>query len=104
VDQRISESGGAAESAAADQLDRELIVYGTTWCPDCHRTRRFLDTNGVPYHWIDADDHPEVNSILRRVNNGRRAVPTLIFPDGSTMVEPSDRALAEKLGIVSLVR
>ena len=36
----------------------DLLVYGTAWCGDCHRSLRFLDQNHVPYLWIDADADP----------------------------------------------
>ncbi len=79
--------------------DQSIIVYGTDWCGDCHRTRRFLDQNQIPYEWVDADDDPRAVDIIRKINNGRRSVPTLVFPDGTVMSEPSNLALGRKLGI-----
>jgi glutaredoxin-like protein len=79
--------------------DDAIIVYGTDWCGDCHRTRRFLDRNQIPYHWIDADADPRASQLIRMINKGRRSVPTLVFPDGSTMTEPSNLELARKLGL-----
>jgi len=80
--------------------DGELIVYGTAWCGDCHRSRRFLDRHGIPYRWIDVDGDPASVARVLEINRGKRSVPTLIFPDGSTLTEPSNAELAEKLGIV----
>ncbi len=79
--------------------DNTIIVYGTDWCGDCHRTRRFLDRHHVAYEWIDADSDPRASDVIRAINRGRRSVPTLVFPDGTIMTEPSDRALGQKLGI-----
>jgi glutaredoxin len=76
-----------------------VIVYGTAWCPDCHRTRRFLDQHHVPYTWIDPDRDDQAMRRLVEINHGMRSVPTLIFPDGTTLTEPSNGQLARKLGL-----
>lgn len=76
-----------------------LIVYGTSWCADCHRTRRFLDQHGIPYEWIDPETDDRAMRRLLEINHGRRSVPTLIFPDGSTLTEPSNAKLAHMLGL-----
>lgn len=76
-----------------------LVVYGTTWCGDCRRSKRFLDDRGVPYTWIDIDQHPTAAAEVVRLNDGRRSVPTIVFDDGSVLVEPSNMELAKKLGL-----
>jgi len=75
------------------------IVYGTNWCGDCRRTRRFLDYNKVPYQWIDIDQDKEAEQFVIKTNRGMRSVPTVVFPDGSILVEPSNLKVAEKLGL-----
>jgi mycoredoxin len=81
--------------------DNAIIIYGTDWCGDCFRTRRFLDRNQISYQWIDADADPRASTLVRALNKGHRSVPTLVFPDGSVMVEPSNLELARKLGITT---
>lgn len=76
----------------------KIIMYGTGWCPDCHRARRIFDENKVDYVHIDIDDHPEAVAVVVGVNNGNRSVPTIVFPDGSTLTEPSNRELLAKIG------
>ncbi len=76
-----------------------ITVYGTTWCGDCKRSRRFLDAQRIPYRWIDVDRDPAARAYVERVNQGRRRVPTIVFGDGSLLVEPSDSELAGKLGL-----
>ncbi len=50
-------------------------------------------------------DHPVVHIPLRaaayvvRVNRGMRSVPTIVFPDGSILVEPGARELAAKFSL-----
>jgi len=74
-----------------------IIMYGTTWCFDSRRARRIFDELEIPYQWIDIDKDPEARSYVEEVNHGFRSVPTIIFPDGSMLVEPSNEILREKL-------
>ncbi|HSB65539.1 MAG TPA: glutaredoxin domain-containing protein [Anaerolineales bacterium] len=77
----------------------KIIIYGTSWCGDCRRARRFLDFHKIPYEWIDIDKNPDAEKFVLETNRGMRSVPTMLFEDGSIMVEPSNVRLAEKLGI-----
>lgn len=79
--------------------DQILKLYGTSWCGDTRRARVFLETNQIPFEWIDIDKDPEAAKLVEKINNGYRSVPTLVFPDGSTLTEPSSAELKEKLGI-----
>lgn len=76
-----------------------IVMYGTTWCGDCSRARRFFDTRGVAYRYVDISDSQEAVDLVEQLNGGMRSVPTIVFPDGSVLVEPSNRELAQKLGI-----
>jgi glutaredoxin-like protein len=80
----------------------EIIVYGAMWCGDCRRTRRFLDKNQIPYVWINIDEDKQSEAFVYKVNQGTRSIPTIVFPDGSILVEPSNSILAQKLGVFSL--
>ena len=74
-------------------------MYGTPWCGDCRRSQRFLEEKQIAYAYIDITDEPEAIAIVERLNNGRQSVPTIVFPDGSVLVEPSNKVLAAKLGL-----
>jgi len=76
-----------------------ITVYGASWCPDCKRARKFLGEQLVPYTWIDLGEHPQAQEIVERYNNGKQIIPTIVFADGSVLVEPSNAALATKLGL-----
>jgi mycoredoxin len=80
-------------------MEEKIIVYGTSWCGGSRRAKRMLDDNKIAYRWIDIDVEKDARVIVEKINNGYRSVPTIIFPDGSTLVEPSDETLAEKLGV-----
>ena len=74
----------------------EIIVYGTTWCPDCVRAKGFMDQREIAYRWVNIEEDESAVAIVLEANGGRRSVPTIIFPDGSVLVEPSNQELAEK--------
>lgn len=76
-----------------------IRVYATDWCSDCQRVKFLLDEYGVTYINVDVEQDEAGMAFVRRVNNGRRRVPTIVFPDGSIMVEPSSALLVEKLGL-----
>jgi thioredoxin reductase (NADPH) len=77
----------------------KITVFGATWCPDCRRAKEFLGEQRVAYDWIDLEQHPEATELVERINGGSRSIPTIVFPDGSHLVEPGNDELAEKLGI-----
>jgi mycoredoxin len=77
----------------------EIVMYGTTWCGDTRRARRFFDEHSIPYRWIDIDQDPAAKKYVEEINHGFRSVPTIIFPDGSMLVEPTTSQLAAKMGI-----
>jgi len=76
-----------------------ITLYGTGWCPDCKRSKQFFGEQRVPYHYVDIDNDPEAMAFVEKINKGNRSIPTIVFPDGSVMVEPSNAQLAEKLGM-----
>jgi mycoredoxin len=81
--------------------DDTIIIYGTTWCWDCHRARRLLKRHDIPYEWVDIDRDKQAEQYVLKANNGMRSVPTILFPDGDILVEPSNITLAQKLNIES---
>jgi thioredoxin reductase (NADPH) len=81
-----------------------LTVYGATWCPDCRRAKQFLGEQRVHYTWVDIEQNLDGQALVEQANGGKRIIPTLVFPDGSILVEPSNAELAAKLGIQTRAR
>jgi|TARA_B110000263_G_C15303180_1_gene508998 mycoredoxin len=77
----------------------KIKVYGTTWCGDCHRSKDYLDNNNIKYDWTDVDEEPEYAEYIKTLNNGIQRVPTIVFEDGSVLVEPSNEDLEKKIKI-----
>ena len=78
----------------------KLKVIGASWCPDCKRAKTFLGQHRIEFDWVDMETDPTAQAEVERINDGKRIIPTIIFPDGSILTEPSNDELAEKLGIV----
>ena len=75
----------------------EIKMYGTTWCGDCKRAKAFFEKHNIEYDWFDTDENEDFENYVKSLNNGNRIVPTILFEDGSMLVEPSDDDLAKKL-------
>ena len=77
----------------------EIVIYGASWCPDCRRAKKFLGDQRIPYVFHDLEVEPELASEVQSRNDGNNTIPTVVFPDGSHLSEPTNEELAEKLGI-----
>ena len=78
-----------------------IMIYSTIWCPDCKRAKQFFGEQRVAYTNVDIEQDKKAMSFVEEVNNGMRIIPTIIFPDGEILVEPSNAQLAEKLGLTT---
>ena len=76
-----------------------MTVYGAPWCPDCKRAKQFLGEQRVSYDWVDIDLDEEGRAYVQGVNGGKQIIPTIVFDDGSILVEPTNAELALKLEI-----
>jgi mycoredoxin len=74
-----------------------IKIYGTTWCSDCIRTRSYFLRHHIAFEWIDIDRDKEGEKFVIQINKGMRSVPTIILPDGSVLVEPSNHEIEVKL-------
>ncbi len=79
--------------------DEIIRLYGAHWCPDCRRAKQFFGEQRVPYEYIDIEKDHTAMALVEQVNHGKRIIPTILFPDGSILVEPSNAQLAAKLNL-----
>ena len=79
------------------QADSVVTMYSTQWCGYCHRLKSQMDREGIRYEVVDIEAHPEAAEIVMSVNGGNQTVPTLVFPDGSALTNPSVAQVKEKL-------
>ena len=76
-----------------------LTVYGAPWCPHCKRVKKFLAAHRVRYENVDIDEHPEAIDRLKELQGGGQIIPTVVYDDGTHEVNPSDEALAARIGL-----
>ncbi|PWH13165.1 MAG: NrdH-redoxin [Anaerolineae bacterium] len=75
----------------------QIVLYGTSWCGDCRRARQIFAQMNIPYLDIDIDSDRQAEAFIKQINRGNRSVPTIVFPDGSTLTEPDNLSLSNKL-------
>jgi mycoredoxin len=75
----------------------KITIYGASWCPDCKRSKDFLDSKQIKYDYIDIDTVSGAADKVAEINNGLKRIPTIVFSDGSVLVEPSNREIENKI-------
>jgi glutaredoxin len=82
----------------------KVVLYGADWCPDCTRSKRFLEENNIEYGYMDLQKDPsladkvvEINTKLGKGPN--RSIPTIVIDDTKVLVEPSNEELGNVLGV-----
>ena len=79
-----------------------ITMYGADWCGDCRRAEKFFIDNNIDFQKVDLEldenEHFVESEVLRR-NNGKKAIPVIVFDDDSHLTEPTNAQLAEKLGL-----
>lgn len=75
---------------------QQIVMYSVDWCPDCKRAKAFFEHNQIQHLTVNVDHDTRGADFVKEVNHGSRSVPTIIFPDGTIMIEPSNLQLEEK--------
>jgi mycoredoxin len=75
----------------------QIKIYGTSWCPDCARAKQVFAKLKVLFEWHDIEQDKNAAAYVEKINGGFKSVPTIVFPDGSVLVEPSNTDLEKKL-------
>ncbi len=78
-----------------------IVVYSTVWCPDCKRAKQFFGEQRVTYTNVDIEQDKKAMAFIEKINHGMHIIPTIVFPDGEVLIEPSNADLATKLGLTT---
>jgi thioredoxin reductase (NADPH) len=76
-----------------------LRVAGTALSASSYALKDFLSSNQVPYQWVDLDDDAPTRALVLATPDGMQRLPVVFLPDGAMMVQPSQREVAERLGM-----
>lgn len=74
----------------------QIVMYATEYCSDCLRAKKFFELNSIPHLRVGLEGNVEATEFVLKVNHGYRSVPTIVFPDGSILVEPNWEELKAK--------
>jgi mycoredoxin len=78
-------------------MSQPLTMYTTTWCAFCRRLKSQLARDGIVMEEVDIEQDPAAADYVMSVNGGFQTVPTIVFPDGSAMTNPSAAQVKERL-------
>jgi mycoredoxin len=70
-------------------MSAAFTMYSTPWCGYCFRLKGQLDREGIAFEMVDIEQTPQAAELVAQINRGNQTVPTLVFPDGSSMTNPS---------------
>ena len=76
-----------------------VLIYSTSFCADCWRVKKALETLQVSYREVDINRDEDGYDDLVRLSPGRPRVPTVVLLDGTVLVEPDVVTIAERLGV-----
>lgn len=76
---------------------QKIRFYGHAACPGVPGVRAMLNQAKADYEYINIHEDVTARQLVREINNGYESVPTLVFPDGSTLTEPGAGELRDKL-------
>lgn len=99
-------AAGAADptEAVAERLHPTLVegearVIGPRWSPRVHAIKAFLARSRVPFRWLDIERDNQALAVAEGEGGSKEGGAVVLFPDGSSLVDPDIRAVAEKLGL-----
>ncbi|MCI0711351.1 MAG: hypothetical protein L0154_14450 [Chloroflexi bacterium] len=78
-------------------MDNKIALYGHPGCLMVRPAKVLLQNSGAPFEYIDILQDKDARTQVRTINHGNESVPTVVFPDGSTLTEPSNKILIAKL-------
>jgi mycoredoxin len=74
-----------------------LTMFTTTWCGYCQRLKKQMEREGIDFGEVDIEQDDGAADLVMKVNGGNQTVPTLLFPDGSALTNPTVDQIREKL-------
>ena len=76
-----------------------IRIAGTLWSLPSHEVKDFLTRHQIPYQWLDIEKDSSAQQLVENVASGFTKLPVVFFPDGSFLVQPDLKNLADKVGL-----
>jgi mycoredoxin len=93
-----------SDAERESQVPQPLTMYTTTWCAFCRRLKSQLAAVGIEITEVNIEEDPAAAEFVMSVNGGCQTVPTVVFPDGSALTNPSAVMVKQRLGELAGVR
>ena len=84
-----------------DTADQMITIYSAWWCQYCVTLKLRLKLAGIDYQSVEVGRDPDASAFCRAANGGKQIVPTVLFPDGSTLTNPTISSVLSKLNTSS---
>ena len=84
--------------SVTSSIPTEIVMYSTTWCGYCRQLKRQLVEHGIAFQEVNIEQTPGAAEFVMSANGGDQTVPTVLFPDGSTLTNPSLAQVRAQLG------
>ena len=78
-------------------MSQRVTMYTTQWCGFCRRLKSQLAREGIEVAEVDIERDPAAADYVMSVNGGNQTVPTIVFPDGTALTNPSATRVRERL-------
>src|SRR6266581_7963086 len=79
------------------RVSEPVVMYTTPWCGFCRRLKKQLEREGIEVSEVDIERDPAAADYVMSVNGGNQTVPTVVFPDGTALTNPSAAQVREHL-------
>ena len=89
----------ATSNEKGAKMADKLTMYSTPWCGYCQRLKAQLGREGIEFAEIDIEQDPDSADFVMSVNGGNQTVPTVVFPNGQALTNPSMAQVKEILGL-----
>ena len=76
-----------------------IRVAGTALSSSSFLLKDFLSSNQVPYLYVDIENDAPTRELVASLSEGPTRLPVVFFPDGTSMIQPTTRELADRLGM-----
>ena len=83
-------------------MSQPVTMYTTPWCGFCRRLKSQLAREGIEVAEVDIERDPAAADYVMSVNGGNQTVPTVVFPDGTALTNPSAAKVRERLAALAV--
>ena len=84
-------------------MSGQLTMYTTPWCGFCRNLKRQLARDGIEMAEVDIERDEAAAEFVMSVNGGNQTVPTVVFPDGTALTNPSAAQVKAQLAAIAAV-